>query len=239
MKRIASFKDSHAVLLRFFEKWMQRIDDRCSKDDQRQAAYYVWARYCMSMRTLEALLDPHLIPDLAVICRGCLEFDVALEAVLKDEQMAREYLEFDKHAKAHYLEILRKQGDLERMLMRRGQFQEMFGEAPEGFKHQSWCVKKEGTTGLMRSLGRQIDVRVYNVLSHFAHGSVWAMQMLDGRIEDPEEMFATLIDSTYTRYLNSSRAFVRFVWQPLTTPEGEECKNDFVQVMSEHIKGTT
>ena len=112
-------------------------------------------------------------------------------------------------------------------------------EAPEGFKHQSWCVKKEGTTGLMRSLGRQIDVRVYNVLSHFAHGSVWAMQMLDGRIEDPEEMFATLIDSTYTRYLNSSRAFVRFVWQPLTTPEGEECKNDFVQVMSEHIKGTT
>jgi len=40
------------------------------------------------MRTLNALLDLRPIPDLAVICRGCLEFDVALEAVIKDEGMA-------------------------------------------------------------------------------------------------------------------------------------------------------
>jgi hypothetical protein len=91
----------------------------------------------MSMRTLETILDPHLIPDLSVICRGCLEFDVSLDAILKDDNVARDYLEFDKHAKARYLKLLSKQGDIERLQMRREQFHETFGEDPEDFGRNS------------------------------------------------------------------------------------------------------
>jgi len=237
MENILRFKCSYAVLKNFFEKWLPCITDRCNGNDQRKAAFYVWARYSMSMGTIDAILDPHLIPDLFVICRSCLEFDVALEAVIKDKETAHDYLEFDKHAKARYLKILSKQGDIERMLMRSEQFEKMFGENPEDFRQSSWCTKKGGITGLMQLLGRKAGLRVYNMLSHFAHGSILAMQMLDGKIKDPEKMLVTLVDTTYTSYLDSSRAFVWFAWEPLTTPEGEECKSDFVKVISAHTKG--
>ena len=78
MDSISRFKKSYAVLQSFYERWLVRLGERCEGHDQRQAAYYVWARYSMSIRTLDAILDPHLIPDLSVICRGCLEFDVSL-----------------------------------------------------------------------------------------------------------------------------------------------------------------
>lgn len=238
MDQIGRFKRSHTVLQGFFEKWLSRIEERCSGQIQCKAAFYVWARYSMSMRTLNALLDPHFLPDLAVICRGCVEFDVSLEAVIKDEEMAREYLEFEKHAKARYLQILRKQGDIERLLLRKGQFEEKFNESPDNYKQTSWCAKKGGISGLMRSPEHKNKLRIYNMLSHFAHGSVWAMQMLEGRV-NPEQTLAMLVENMYTGYLDSSRAFVWFAWEPLTTPEGERCKNDFLRVMSAQIEETT
>lgn len=224
------FKQSYPVLQNFYSAWWDRIAERCKGHDQRQAAYYVWARYSMSMCTLDAIRDPHLIPDLWVICRGCLEFDVGLEAVIKVGNAAHEYLEFEKHAKARYLRILREHGDIGRLLMRRAQFDEMFGEDPEDFRQLSWCAKFQGITGLMRKLQRTNDLRIYNMLSHFSHGSIWAMQILDGRITDPEKTLAEMVEATYNRYLSSSRSFIWFIWEPLTTPEGEKCKNDFLVV---------
>jgi len=193
----------------------------------------------MSMRMLDAILDPHLIPDLAVICRGCLEFDVSLEAILNDEAVAHDYLEFDKHAKARYLKLLSKQGDIDPLLIRREQFDETFGEDPDDFGRNSWCAKYQGITGLMRKLDRSIDLRLYNMLSHFAHGSVWAMQTLDGAIADPDRTLAMMIEGTYASYLNSSRSFVWSVWEPLATPEGEQCKDDFLRVAAAHIADGT
>lgn len=236
MDRILRFRQSYVVLQKFYEAWMDRIAERCQGHDQRQAAYYVWARYSMSMRTLDAIRDPHLIPDLSVVCRGCLEFDVALEAVINDGEAAREYLEFEKHAKARYLKILGKQGDIDRLLMRREQFDDTFGEDPEDFRRSSWCAKYQGITGLMQKLSRTNELRIYNMLSHFAHGSIWAMQMLERSNADPEMTLATLVHSSYTSYLDSSRAFVWFLWEPLTTSEGEACKSDFVEVIAAHVE---
>ncbi|REJ88246.1 MAG: hypothetical protein DWQ35_19905 [Planctomycetota bacterium] len=193
----------------------------------------------MSMRTLEALLHPHLIPDVPVICRGCLEFNVSLEAILKDDNVARDYLDFDKHAKARYLKILGKQGDINRLLMRREQFDETFGEDPEDFGRKSWCAKYQGITGLIRHLNRDNDERLYNILSHFAHGSVWAMQALDGNIADPDTTLATMIEGAYASYLKSSRSFIWFVWEPLTTQEGEQCKSDYLEIETSYLTQTT
>jgi len=158
MENIPRFKKSYAVIQKFYHAWLLRIEERCKGHPQRQAAYYVWARYSMSMGTLDAICNPHLIPDLSVICRGCLEFDVALESVIKDEHAARDYLEFDKHAKARYLKILSKQGDVDRLLMRRAQFTETFGEQPDDFGRNSWCAKYQGITGLMQKLERTNDL---------------------------------------------------------------------------------
>jgi hypothetical protein len=239
MDSISRFKKSYAVLQTFYERWLVRLGERCQGHDQRQAAYCVWARYSMSMRTLDAILDPHLIPDLSVICRGCLEFDVSLEAIIKDDNVARDYLEFDKHAKARYLKILSKQGDIDRLLMRREQFDETFGEDPDDFRRNSWCAKHQGITGLIQKLDRPLDLRLYNMLSHFAHGSIWAMQILDRSTSDPDKTLATMIENVYTSYLDSSRSFVRFAWEPLTTPKGEQCKSDFLEVETAHVAKTT
>ncbi len=237
-KNIPRFKQSFAYLQKFYDAWLLRIEERCKGHLQRHAAYYVWARYSMSMGTLDAICNPHLIPDLSVICRGCLEFDVALEAVIKDEDLVRDYLEFDKHAKARYMKILGKQGDVGRLLMRRAQFTETFREEPEDFGRNSWCARYQGITGLMQKLERSNDLCIYNMLSHFAHGSVWAMQTLDGHILDPEKTLAMMVESVYTTYLKLSRSFIWFIWEPLATPEGGRCKNDFLEVLSAHIAET-
>jgi len=223
----------------FYDKWLVRLGERCKGHDQRQAAYYVWSRYSMSIGTLDSIANPHLIPDLSVICRGCLEFDVSLEAIIKYENVARDYLEFDKHAKARYLKILSKQGDIDRLLMRRKQFDETFGENPDDFGRNSWCAKYQGITGLINKLDRGVDLRLYSMLSHFAHGSVWAMHTLDKSINNPDKTLATMIEGVYTAYLNSTRSYVWFVWAPLTTPEGEQCKNDFLEVATAHIAEAT
>ena len=65
------------------------------------------------------------------------------------------------------------------------------------------------------------------------------MQTLDGKIANPSDTLATMIEATYTRYLNSSRSFIWFIFEPLATPEGEQCKNDFVVVVSAHIAEST
>jgi hypothetical protein len=239
MDSIYRFRQSYALLQNFYELWGQRINDRCQGHDQLQAAYYIWARYSMSICTLNALLDPHLIPDLSVICRGCLEFDVALEAVIKYANVASDYLQFEKHAMANYLKILRQQGDIEQLLMRQNQFDEAFGEDPEDFRQKSWCDKHGGIVGLMRKLGRTIDVRLYNMLSHFAHGSVWAMQSLEKNIIDPQKHMEEMIGGVYSKYLGSSRRFVVFIWEPLITAEGEQCKNDFIEVEASIIHEIT
>ena len=82
----------------------------------------------------------------------------------------------------------------------------------------------------MEKFGRKEDRCLYNLLSQFAHGSIWAMQTLDGCILDPVGTLAMIVNGTYARYLGSSRSFIRLIWEPLTTPEGERCKNDFVSV---------
>jgi hypothetical protein len=66
----------------------------------------------------------------------------------------------------------------------------------------------------MRKLHRTIHVRTYALLCHFAHGSILAMQALMGSIDNPPLSLASAIRSTYGRYLDSTRKFVTFIWQP-------------------------
>ena len=235
MDAINRFKCSFGLLQQFLEAWLPKITERCKAADRRLAGYYVWARYSMSIRTLDALNDPRLIPDIAVICRGCLEFDVSLEAVITSEELAREYLEFDKHAKAKYLKLLGKHGEIDRMLEFRKHFDQQFGEEPDDFNLPSWCHRHRGVTGLLERFGRKYELRLYNMLSHFAHGSVSSLQALDQWSESPDISLGRIIDAVYSAYLSSSHEFLEFIWEPLVTPDGERCKHEFPQVMASSV----
>lgn len=231
------FNRSYDSLQEFLATWLGTTREQCMSDDQRKAAFYVWARYSMSINTIRALVDPKLVPDLAVICRGCLEFDVSLEAVMKDKELARKYLEYEKDAKARYLKILREQGDLDRVMKRGQQFEEEFGEDPQGSRLPSWYHREGGIAGIMRRFERDHERRVYAILSHMAHGSVWAMKKLDEGAISPADTLRSLIDSTYTAYMDSSRKFLTFIWEPLVLPDGEKSKKDFEQVMAMYVGG--
>lgn len=235
MNAVNQFKRSFGHLQQFLQAWLPKITERCKDADQRTAGYYVWARYSMSIRTLDALTDPQLIPDIAVICRGCLEFDVSLEAVLKSDELAHEYLEFDKHAKAKYLKLLGKHGEIDRLLEFRERFDKQFGEDPDAFKLPSWCHRHGGATGLLEKFDRKYEMRLYNMLSHFAHGSVSSLQALDQWSENPAISLGRIIDATYSAYLSSSYKFLEFIWGPLVTPDGERCKGEFLQVMAANL----
>lgn len=235
MDSIRHFKRSYGQLQTFFRNWLEPIDLRCREDNQRLAAFYVWARFSMSLRTVETLLDPCFIPNLAVICRGCLEFDASLKAVIRDPELAQDYLEFDKHAKARYLRILKEQGDLSGLLDRRGQFLAQFGADPAEYRWDSWCKKAGGINNLMRKLKLDYERRLYTWYCHFAHGSVTALRMLDEQVSDAPRMLAMLVRSTYWAYLDSTDKFLDFIWRPIASPDGDRCKSSFVEVQASYL----
>jgi hypothetical protein len=184
----------------------------------------------MSIGTIEALLDPALLPDLAVICRGCIEFECSLEAVSRDASLAGDYLKYEKHAKAKYLKLLERQADLSAVLKRGGQFAEEFGDSPENYAWDKWCARQGGITGILRKLNRTAELRLYSVLSHFVHGSVVAIHILNECITDPPKYVAAIVDGIYCTYLESSCNFLAFAWGPIATRESERCKEDFAKL---------
>lgn len=111
----------------------------------------------------------------------------------------------------------------------RDKFNREHGEALKKIR-TTWCARQGGITGLMQTYGSATDLRLYNMLSHFAHGPIKAMQTLDGKIDNPEQWLAQMIGDTYARYLGSTRGFLSAVWGPIITSESERCKSDFLEV---------
>jgi Family of unknown function (DUF5677) len=229
-KQLAIFRQSYEETQQFLAKWFDRVGGQCKDDPQRKAALFVWARLSMSFRALEQLLNPNLLPDVYVICRACLEFDVALEAVMSDPAIASDYLEFDKHGLARYARLLDELGETDKFERLRKEFEEHFGEPIENYTWKSWCDRQGGIGGLMRRLDRKVDVFTYALLCQYAHGSVLAMQALGGGITNPPMSLATAIRSIYGRYLTSTCNFVSFIWQPQMTSDGQECKSEIVRI---------
>jgi len=101
----------------------------------------------------------------------------------------------------------------------------------KGFNVRWPCI-----TGLMRALKRDRDIRLYNMLSHFAHGSISAMQLLDRRI-NPAEILGIMLLGICAKYLSSSRSFLWSMWGRVVTPESERCKHEFLRIMTAHVEG--
>lgn len=224
------FLRSAPYLLRFLKDWGDKLWDRCAGDGQRKAGFLIWSRYTMSIRTLQRLCDPCLMPDIYLIGRACMEFDASLKAVLKDPDQARRYIEYEDKAAAHFGKLLQQSGQATALAQMEPRLRRVFG--PDWLKKAS--TKWANTTEIIAAYGDP-DAKIgYAWWSHFAHGSVVAMEFLHG-IMPTQRKLDEAIGSIYSSYTLSTSEFLESVWGQIVTIDSDRCKKEFNVVMASNV----
>jgi len=229
MSEIEKFFDSEQKLQMFLKEWSKPLDDRCkdNSDNQIRAAYYLWARYSLSIRTLRKLCEPGFLPDLFVLSRTCLEFNASLRSVLADKQIAEKYIEFEKHALCSYYRYLKDTKNLSKAQEVKKKISKMGVSNPDQFRSTRWCP--EGYSSLVETYLGPEGKKLYSLFSDFVHGSIVALRFLENN--NPQESWISkVIIVTYCGYINSAHSFLDKAWGPIITPDGEACKSAFVHV---------
>jgi len=221
--RISEFDEQ---LCLFLKEWAQPLDKRCkgNTDPQVRAAYYVWARYTMSIRTVAHLYQPEFIPDLFVIARCCLEYYAALKAVLSKLAIAEQYLDFEKCALASYKRYLEGEGQTEKVTEVCGMLKEMGVEDCDKYKSRGWC--KNGYAALIRDYGESGDSLLYRQLSDFVHGSIVSLRFLK-RQSPSANQGLQVRKTTCLGHIVATKEFLDKVWG---ASEDTGCEAAFVQV---------
>jgi hypothetical protein len=222
MAQLAAFKKQ---LESFLQEWAQPLDQQCRNhaDIQVKAAYYIWVRYTMSVRTVAHLSEPQFIPDLFVIARCCVEFNASLNAVLSDVSIAEQYLEFEKSALCSHARYLAKHGHTEEV----SEILKQMGVTdPTKHKSKKWC--KQGYTMLVKDYApKAIDL--YARLSDFVHGSVVALLFMARQQPTPTWVRKAYV-TTSLGYVLSTKTFLDRAWGTIITNESKRCKDDFLGV---------
>lgn len=214
----------------FLQKWSKPLDLGCKDhmDNRIKAAYYVWARYTMSVRTIAHLSKLQFLPDLFVIARCCFEYRAALHAVLEDPAVAGQYLDFERQALCSYKKHLENAGDTERAAQVEKTLKQM-GVAGSSKNRSGWC--KDGYTNLVRDHGNSHDLKCYKLLSDFVHGSIVAARFLQNEsLSTDSGMKVSLI--VYHGYVGSTNKFLERARGSIVTPDRRQCKGDFEVVAS-------
>jgi hypothetical protein len=163
-----------------------------------------------------------------VIARCCIEFSASLRAVLTEKDLATDYLQFEKHAKSNYY---KKFGDtMEPMKIQQMQnyLKSLGVENTDDYKWDKWCRRVGGITNLIRKYAPQSEI-LYWQFSHFAHGSVLALQILRRMVQNDRRP-VDMVDLVYCDYLISTEGFVEQFWGPVVTSESERCKSELWDV---------
>jgi hypothetical protein len=229
---IQKFLDSYSKFKEFLMKWSIPLDKRCvgNTDEQIEASYYVWSRYSISIHTLRRLCEPHFFPDLCVIARCCLEYDASLLAVMSDKNLAKNYLEFEKHAKANYLRKFGNSIDKNKKTLYENILASQGVEDIENYKWDKWCAKQGGHTGLIKKYESEDALKLYSFWSHLAHGSVMGIRILQNTPDIAAELLAKLVDVTYSGYLCVTKSFLDKTLGLIITQDSENCKKEFNEV---------
>ena len=111
----AKFKQSFVALAKFLDEWIDKVKNQAIQNDIRRAAWLVWGRYCISIRTLHQICNPYFLPDIWLIARSCLEHEATLRGIMDDPKIAKDYLNFLDKAKAYYAWLLEQLGHSDRL----------------------------------------------------------------------------------------------------------------------------
>ncbi|MBI4713421.1 MAG: hypothetical protein HY762_09020 [Planctomycetes bacterium] len=136
------------------KKWFAKIYARCTSN-QKKAAFFIWVRYSTAVRSLHHIRNQKEIADCYTLARCCLELDVSLQAICQDSSLGDTYIEFEKHAKSRYLELLEKTGSNEAIKRATNYMQNKYGSDYKRYRWSSWCAKQGGITGLFKLVNRQ------------------------------------------------------------------------------------
>ena len=220
------FNRSFIELSQFLDKWIDNVKSQAIQDYNRRAAWFVWGRYTLSMRTIHRICNPCFIPDIWIIARSCLEHEATLRGIMDDPNIAKDYLNFMDKAKAYYAWLLEQLGHSDRLAHLEPDLIKIFGEDWRSEKATTWSKTSE----LVEKYGGKDCRRCYALWSHFTHCSVVASQMLEHTV--PSQMtLDKAIDVVYGGYVLVTKDFLDFIWGPIVTTESDICKNDFVNVM--------
>jgi hypothetical protein len=225
----------HHNLDKFVSKWKDKIYERC-ESNQKKAAFFVWVRYFTAIRSLHHLRDKMEIADCYTIARCCLELDVSFQAICQYSSLGDDYMEYEKHAKNRYLELLKKTGSAEEITLVSDFMTKKYGSDYEKYRWDNWCSKKGGITGLFKLLGRDKELRLYAAFSHFAHGSIIGLQLLNLQAQRSlQDKPNALLKIYLGGFMTSSNRFLGTIWGLIITPESEQCYTELKHLLKGYL----
>ena len=228
--QVEKFKKSFIRLSRFLDQWVDKIKSQAIPDDIRRAAWLVWGRYSITIRTLNKICDPCFLPDIWLIGRSCLEYEATLKGIIDDPNIANDYLAFPDKAKAYYAWLLERMGHIDKLAHLETELISRFGENWRNNKAITWSR----TSDLVEKYGGSASRCCYALWSHFTHCSVVASNFLENTAPSLDSLDTTII-VIYGGYVETTHDFLEFVWGPIVTIDSDKCKNDFLDVMRNWI----
>jgi len=226
----AKFNHSFIELSKFLDKWVDEIKKKAIQDDIRRAAWLVWGRYSISIRTLHKICDPYLLPDIWLIGRSCLEHEATLKGIINDPKIAEDFLNFMDRAKAYYAWLLEKLGHNDQLAHLEPDLKRTFGENWRKEKLATWSKASELVERYEGDDGRCC----YALWSHFTHCSVVASNFLENTAPTLHNLDTTIV-VVYGGYVLTTHDFLEFVWGSIATSYSDRCKSDFLNVMRKWI----
>jgi hypothetical protein len=226
----AKFNQSFLFLSKFLDEWIDKIKSQAIQDDIRRAAWLVWGRYTLSIRSIHKICNPYFLPDIWLIARSCLEHEATLRGIMDDPEIAKDYLNFMYKAKAYYAWLLEKLGLSGQLALLEPDLIKTFGANWRDQKAATWSKASE----LVEKYGGEDSRRCYAMWSHFTHCSVVASYFLENNAPTVSSLDNT-IAIVYGGYVLVTSDFLDFIWGPIVTTESDGCKNDFLNVMRKWI----
>ena len=231
MEELENFKKSTDKLVEFLNKWAGPLSERCEKNNsssQQKASYYLWLRYSMSIKTIKQICSIEFFPDLCVIGRCCLEISASLQAVLSDEQVAQDYLEFEKHSKSnHYRKFLKKSDDYERISQAEEHLNKIGVKNPDNYKKKCWY--KYGYAQLVETYKGEKDRELYFFLSDYVHSSINAFKITKD-MRSCQKLLEKTIKLVYSDYIILTKSFLDNVWDEIIIGDRDKCENEFIEI---------
>ena len=229
-QELEKFDRSCKALGQWLVRWSDKIKAKAIQDDRYRAAWLVWGRYSLAIGTVHQICKPNYFPDLLLIGRSCLEYEATLKGIMDDPSIAEKYLDFLYRAKAYYACLLERQGESEKVAHLEPGLKQKLGNDWRKKKAATWTQ----TSALVEKYGGNANRRCYALWSHFSHCSIVASEFLENTLPSPH-ILVNAVDAIYLGYILVTRDFLEFVWRSIVTPDSEQCKKEFLEIVQKKI----